>query len=243
MSCKFCNEDKPLVKAHIIPEGFFRRLRDGQDPPRVLNEKDYPKKAPIGVYDKNILCLECERIFGDWDNHAQLILNNDCPGRPVLHKGEVVAYENTNYDYSKLKLFFMSLLWRASVSTHPFYGKICAGPFEEILKKRIRDSDPGIPDEFSVALARFKEHTFDLATLDPHPEKFEGINYCRFYMAGYVIYIKVDSRSTPPPHDKFILNEAGPLVVICRDLAKSKELPIVHKLGRAANEKLNKPLP
>ncbi len=72
MICQYCGETGKLIKAHVIPAAFFRRLRDGQDPPRLLTnkEKEYPKRMPIGVYDSNILCEACESRFGDWDDYA-----------------------------------------------------------------------------------------------------------------------------------------------------------------------------
>ena len=57
MICRGCNQDKKLVKAHIIPESFFRGLRGEKEPAKILsNRKDfYPKKSPIGIYDTEIL--------------------------------------------------------------------------------------------------------------------------------------------------------------------------------------------
>ena len=88
MTCCYCRQDKKLIKAHIIPEGFFRRLREEQNPPMMLTNTagEYPKKMPIGVYDKNILCDECEKIFGVWDEYAQQLLTDEpLHGEPILY--------------------------------------------------------------------------------------------------------------------------------------------------------------
>jgi hypothetical protein len=47
MRCKFCDEDKPLIRAHIIPAAFF--VKNGA---RILSSSPevYPKKSPIAVY-------------------------------------------------------------------------------------------------------------------------------------------------------------------------------------------------
>ena len=241
MKCKLCNCEKKLIRAHIIPEGFFRRLRDGQDPPRILTECNFPKKAPIGVYDSTILCGDCERVFGDWDNHGQQILAAAPIGEPIEQGGKVIAYKIEKFNYDQLKLFFVSLLWRASVSTHPFYKKINLGPYEEIAKNKILNSDAGSNEEFSITISKFGEHPFHTTTLDPHKEKWRGINYYRFYMASYIIYIKVDKRPAPPPFDEFMVSIGKPIYIICRDLSKSKELPLIQKVGRSAKRRVTRP--
>jgi len=48
MGCKFCDEDKPLIKAHIIPATFF--VKNGA---RILSSlpEVFPKRSLIAVYD------------------------------------------------------------------------------------------------------------------------------------------------------------------------------------------------
>ena len=238
MECKYCYKENILVKSHIIPEGFYRRLRVEQDAPRLLNENDFPKKAPIGVYDKNMLCGECESIFGDWDQHVQQILSEELNGDPLVYKNENIAYLINDFDYRKMKLFFISLLWRASVSEQPFFGRVNLGPHEEIAKKHIENLDPGNSEEFSIVISKFSDPIGEKAVLDPHPEKWFGINYYRFYLGGYVVHIKVDKRRTPQPHQSIKMSEASPLIIICRDLSKSRELPVLLKILNAANQKM-----
>ena len=239
MKCKFCGEEKKLIRAHIIPEGFFRRLRDDQDPPRLLNENDFPKKAPIGVYDTTILCADCEKLFGDWDNHIQQILAGEPIGEPIKKDEKTIAYKIEKFNYEHVKLFCISLLWRASTSSQPFFKHVNLGPYEEITKKRIVESDPGNEEDFSVTIAKFGNHPFDMTTMDPRIDKWSGVNFYRFYMAGYILYIKVDKRISPPPLDLFKVQKDQPIHIICRDLSKSKELPVIYKIGDSANKKIN----
>ena len=234
MVCKFCNSERELIRAHVIPEGFFRRVRDGQVSPLLKSNKKntYPKRSPIGVYDKAIVCGDCECIWGDWDAYAQDFLG-DSPlgGQPLLAQGQKIGYRVDSYDYSKLKLFFIALLWRASASSQPFYAQIKLGPFEEQAKTMIRQRDPGPSEQFAVTLAKF-DHPVATAMLDPHPEKWSGVNYCRFYLGGYVAYVKVDSRTGAPPLNDFEISPHRPLYVIVRDLRQSKELSLMKGILR-----------
>lgn len=237
MKCKFCLKEKPLIKAHIIPEGFFRRLRNGQAPPRLVTSNEYPKRAPIGVYDTTILCADCERLFGDWDDHAQQIMSELPIGEPLKSEDKTVAYKISDFNYNKFKLFFISLAWRASVSSQPFYRRINLGPYEDISKVMISNLTPGNDDDFATTIARFEEHPLSTTILDPHPERFQGINYCRFYLSDYVVYVKIDKRPAPVPFDFCSFKNSEPLHIICRDLSKSKELPLIHKIAQATNNR------
>lgn len=239
-TCRFCGQERKLVKAHIIPEGFFRRLRDNQDPPRILTNKEgeYPKKAPIGVYDKSILCEECEPLFGGWDNYAQQFLGEEPQGgQPIYVGGELAGYKVPKYDFVNLKLFFISLLWRASVSTHQFYQRVRLGPYEEVARQLIEQRNPGTENDFSVTLAKF-DHSLGSSILDPHRARFDNVNYCRFYLGGYVAYIKVDKRKAPKPFVDFMLKPVPPLYIICRNLERSKEWALMHNIVKAANKRL-----
>jgi hypothetical protein len=128
-------------------------------------------------------------------------------------------------------LFFISLLWRASVSTHKFYQRISAGPFEQKLKEMILGEDPGPPLLFAVTLAKFSDPAVT-GVLDPHRDKFEGINYCRFYLTGFVAYIKVDRRSVPDFMKDLYLRPDTPIPVILRDFHHSKDGVVMKDILR-----------
>lgn len=240
MICQYCGEDRKLIKAHVIPEAFFRRLRDGQAPPRMLTNKEneYPKRMPIGVYDNSILCEACETRFGVWDTYAQELLGMEPKGASRIAKEGVLAgYEVEDYRYDLLKLFFISLLWRASVSGHTFYSKVKLGPLEHIAKGFIERKDPGTPEDFSVTLAKF-DHLLGETILDPHPEKKEGINYYRFYLGSYVAYIKADKREAPGLHVHLKMKPGEPLRIIMREMEHSKELPLIHDIVLSGNKSM-----
>ncbi|MEW8469282.1 MAG: hypothetical protein AB2637_12160 [Candidatus Thiodiazotropha sp.] len=232
MICKFCTNDRKLIKAHVIPAGFFKRLRSGKQAPKMLTNTpgEFPKKSPVGVYDAKLVCRACEDQFGDWDDYAQQLLKGEPSNGKKLFSGKrLVGYEVPTFEYAKMKLFFISLLWRASASSHSFYRRISLGPFERRAKEMIENQDPGSPEEFSVVLAKFDDE-LGTCILDPHPEKWDGVNYVRFYLSGYVAYVKVDKRKAPLPHARFILSERQPLYIIARNLRGSKEFPLMKKI-------------
>jgi len=52
--CQFCGENKKSVKAHIIPEAFFRDISDEGGILKHRQLGTHPKKSPKGVYDDKL---------------------------------------------------------------------------------------------------------------------------------------------------------------------------------------------
>ncbi|MEC4890412.1 MAG: hypothetical protein RI101_10165 [Nitrospira sp.] len=235
-ACRLCLQDKNLIKAHIIPEGFFRLLRHENIAP-VLHSNtpgSFPKRMQVGTYDSTILCSECDGKMAPWDDYGQQILIRQFPEAIKLSlQGKTVAWEMEKFDYRRLKLFFMSVLWRASVSKQTFYKRISIGPFEDRLRTMILNEDPGDTQEFVVVLARFEDVEIT-AMLDPHPEKFDGISFCRFYLSGFVAYIKVDQRPTPSFLTDLRLQEGRPLVILARSVRNSPDGRVMRELAERA---------
>lgn len=239
MICKLCNGEKILVKAHIIPEGFFRPLRHGSTVPEIhSNTKGvFPKRSPIGVYDKNILCEKCDKYLGLWDEYAQkLLIQNFSESNAVYNGSTKVAYQINSYDYKKLKLFFLSLLWRASISSQPFFKKIQIGAHENILKEMIRNSNPGEPYDYAVSLAKFSDPRIK-EMLDPHTTRFSGVNYCQIYLTGFVLYIKTDKRKPPAFLEELCLKRDPPFWIILRDINEGKDGKILKDIVLKAIQK------
>lgn len=235
MLCRLCETEKPIIKAHVVPEGFFRALRDdsGVIELRTNNPTIPPKRAPVGVYDMSMLCGACDNVFSPWDKHAQDVLLRDISEAEAVVDGPTrVGWRIHRFDYALLKLFFISLLWRASVSSHDFYKRIDLKVLEPSLRRMILDNDPGKPEAFAVTLSRF-DHPAYRGIFDPHPERFDSINYVRFYLAGFVAHIKVDRR---PPLDflsGLILKDGAPIIVLARS-RNSKDAAAMREIARTS---------
>jgi hypothetical protein len=237
--CRLCLREKKLIKAHIIPEGFFRALRSGNQAPEMHTDSpgQHPKRMQVGIYDSSILCGDCDQKLAPWDAYAQELLLHRFSEATVLQENqEKVGWRIKSFDYRRLKLFFISLLWRASVSKHPFYKRISVGPFENRLRSMILNEEPGDAQDFAVLLGRFDE-SWLTAMLDPHPSKFEGVSFVRFYLTGFVAFIKADQRPAPGLLVNFCMQENAPLIVIVRSLHNSKDGLVMKKLATSAMDK------
>jgi hypothetical protein len=87
----------------------------------------------------------------------------------------------------------------------------------------ILNSDPGGAEDFSVFVARYTDKLGQNTMMDPHRQRFDNVNYYQFYMAGYIVYIKVDKRPAPKPQSVVCLKPDNRLCVVLRDFRNSKE--------------------
>lgn len=242
MICKLCRQNRKLIDAHIIPRSFFDQLDDDSGPIRIGTGKPgvYPKRSPMGAYDSRLVCESCEALFSPWDDYAnRLLLAPYLEAAYLVINGEKIAYRFDSVDYQKLKMFFISLLWRASASKHYFFDGVKLGPFQDLAGQMIVSNDPGDPQTFSVVLSRF-EHPTAVVMLNPDLTKFGDVNFYRFYLAGYVALVKVDKRKLPEAFEGLELAPDRSLIVLLRDFRSSKELPVLKKLASAITRRKTK---
>src|ERR1700693_6382835 len=135
MTCRLCQRDGKLSRSHIIPE-FFRddsglmypTGRSGTPQPftqpiHTHAGKRFQRKQ-LGYWEKQhgmveyLLCDECEQKFSALENYAKTLLyGTSNPIRlqlPLLKDSLFLA------DYKRLKLFELSILWRASEAKGEF---------------------------------------------------------------------------------------------------------------------------
>ncbi len=235
MVCKLCGKEEKLVKSHIIPKSFFMDLK-GKGPKNHFKihsnvKGERPKRSQTGTYDK-LVCEDCEKIFSPWDDYAKKFLLQELSENTFIKEGgKLFGYQLKDFSYHNLKLFFISVLWRASVSTRKEFSDVNVGPFKSQLEEMINNSDSGDPNAFSVILSKFDEPLGKII-LYPHKRKFAGINYILFYIAGFTACVKVDSRSAKDPFDYFILKPEQQLIIIARNLSDSPELKLMKKIAR-----------
>lgn len=196
--CKFCLEQKELIEAHIIPKAFYAHIISLDNfHPRLYSSEPNSRhrRSPIGVYDCEILCRGCEDKFSKWDNYAiELLINKYNANNITVLKGENV-YQVKNYEYPKLKLFFLSVLWRGHVSKQPFFKKISLGSHEQIIRKMLLKNNSGSTDCYPMMLAKYDDSLGSNIIVSPERGKHnKKINYYEIQLASYCVLIKVDKR-------------------------------------------------
>jgi hypothetical protein len=241
--CKLCDQDRELVEAHIIPLAFHRHMQMNSDRPPIVVGNQYPQRLPGGLYDGALLCQDCEVRFGPWDQYgAETLLQRfeQDAQRLIDSNGETLIFKVDGWKESRLRMFALSLLWRAAITARPFFHRVTLGPHENRLKTRILDGDPGSPDDFSVFLSRWQskpEHAgMELMQLSPYVWKLDGINMAKIFLGGFVLYIKCDQRPFKPPLPSIVLAPGRAVYAVPRQLEGSQDMIALRPaiLGYAA---------
>lgn len=240
--CRLCLNTGKLVKAHVIPEAFFREIRVGDEIPHLISDtpNNFPKRSPIGIYDKEILCSQCEPKFAQVDNYGVQVLLKRLHELflPITQANRIAAFEAKNINQDLLLRFLVATLWRASVSTQGFYRRIDLGTLEQLARQTILNANSPVPKQFSAVLSRWTtDENNSFATkgiMDPFPEKIDGVNSYRFYFGEVVAHIKADTHPFPNSLRKLALLEQPTVMLVARELSKSKDFSaMIHTVKQS----------
>ena len=192
------------MDAHVIPRSFFKLTR-GKGKHSILvgvDQKALDRKfKQAGVSDKNILCEQCERLFGPYDTHGiEAVL--DLLNTKQIYRddfGNPCAYLANKADHATFKLFLLSVLWRASISSVEFYQHIDLGnSHTERIKEMLKNEDPGAQSDYPFICFYQTGHHYPSTVLPSFQQRIEDVNFYRLYLPSNLIFlIKVDSRPLP----------------------------------------------
>lgn len=234
MTCRGCGKEKDLIDAHIIPKSFYMNLRADSNHLDVFHNAypDRKMRSFKGEYDQELLCKECDSVFEKSDDYAKKLLIDRFSSFKELHRsGELIGWDMGRIDYKTLKHFFLSVLWRASITSRPFFKRVTLGPHESIIKSIIWGNEVDKNNTYTIVLSKFvpkKDSSIEQTIMDPDWLKMNGLNYYRIYFAGYTAWIKVDKRKPEEIFERLELSDKQ-TIVVARDFDTSKEQNILSK--------------
>lgn len=135
-------------------------------------------------------------------------------------------------DYSKFKLFHLSILFRAGVCSLPMFSNVNLGPHEARLRKMILDIDPGEEHEYPVGGYGVVHHeTRELIKMIAQSQNFKvGGRHCYGIMYGGVEWWFCIASDRNPEFDRFSLKNNGQ---ICLSVFPWTEVAAVQKASAA----------
>jgi len=203
---------------------------------KIISTRDdsFPKKSPTGIYDQ-IVCLECERFFGPWDDYAFAFFRG-LPTEPANTNKDVLIINK--YNYAELKLFFLSLIWRSGVSNQTELQPVSLGHHESQIRKMILAGDPGTPDDYSIFIVKYKLPLETVPILTPYKSVIDEIITYKVSLGGCSITIKVDSKNFEEPLRSFAISPVRPPYIFLIKYEGSQEQKSMQKMIK----KLDKPL-
>lgn len=212
-NCKLCLKYKDLCKeSHIIPMFMYKHITGDNNKLVFLNNQQITNKFN-GEYEGSILCENCDSVvIGKLETYASRFIEGQFPSGILPgfeHKNgrDLVVIENDPYyNYSTFKLFLLSLMWRASISSRPFFSQIkLPQEFEEDLRQRILNQQPGEPDLYSCFInlppittdqqGRTGFHTFYMPTKAPIYMENGDLRICEFIIEGVHYYFIITRPS------------------------------------------------
>lgn len=204
-TCALCLTHEELRNSHIIPEWIYEPLYGSKH--RFIVGELVDDSGPAAVYKpvqnhqkglrEQLLCQACECMLSDWEGHAKDVL---FARRRITHHLEKTAIRIENVDYDKFRLFYLSLLWRMSMSTRTEFRDIQLGVnINEDLRQKILSSAPGDPSEFGCLICVFGDDNSNLRIMFlPQQANIKGKNIYYLVTPGFLWILTIGALSFDP---------------------------------------------
>lgn len=243
--CKLTGIHGRFVVSHVLPRALTLISRSGEK----VHESGLdarPKKRPPTWYDDQLVIAQGEKVLEDIDTTGIKLLRQHklvwsaFPDDSALNLGalmpvaeRVFIREITLGNAHDLRLFFLSIAWRAAASLRPEfrYTHLPEHTVED-LRQRILAGNPGSPWDYPIVLDQIIDKG-DPQNRTPIVEEYgialEGVdeivrvNSIRIYMDGLVAWVliakdmKIDRRSAP-----IYIGAKEVCVVVCRHYEGSR---------------------
>ena len=140
MICRLCRQNTVLCESHILSEFLYKPLYDSKHRLHVLSTAGADKKLPQKGVRELLLCEQCENRLSRFEGYARQVLFEPKFAKVVLDDAKGREYQ---VDYAKFKLFELSVLWRAGVSSLPEFRDAALGKHERRLRQMLLNESPG----------------------------------------------------------------------------------------------------
>lgn len=245
--CRLCGEEKTLIKSHIVPEGFYKKIYDNK---RRLFLTSQSRKAFIAMQKgerEKLLCKECDgNLIGNrYDKYGIEVI------RDGFHMQKNNDDENEIWeglDYNKFKIFLLSVLWRAHIAQNYHKGITLDGNIEGIILDSIKSGEA--PKENVIPVV-------GISLVDPRDSNNKcdeiitsGNKYTRvgqlnsktyiIIFGGYAWTFIVPKAEKNDPQEEFYLKECGTMILPKISMYHFTPLTDVMKSIQFANENFNR---
>ena len=143
--CRLCQNIAELSNSHIVSQFLLRESG-------VIGDKkkfniicpENPKESELYRQDgikERLLCTVCEtKRLSPVERYArEKFYGRDGP----FQRQHAMGYRWIGLDYTRMKLFTLSILWRMSLSSHQFYGNVQLGEkHERRIRSMLLNNDP-----------------------------------------------------------------------------------------------------
>jgi hypothetical protein len=222
--CRLCNTQGWLVESHIIPKLQYKLLKQAEG--HFWGLPTDPEKKAIKMQKgitEHLLCAQCDNVrLSRYEGHLAKLLFRHPPGGKQT--GPLLVVEG--YDYKNLKNALLSILWRMSVSSHPYFSEVDLGSkHEEHLRLALLNDKEFQEEEYSVLLTApgIGGRRFGNWTLPPHSARTGGNRGYACLISGLLFTFLVGSAPLTNLVRPLILRRASWPIA----MAKVEEIPFL----------------
>ncbi len=214
--CKLCLKKRVLKNSHIIPEFIYSSIYDEKHRLAIISNKGtmYAEQKGLREY---LLCGDCEATLSKYERYISLNFVNQLENSNL--NDELLLMEGL--DYKQFRLFAVSILWRASVSSLYMFKYVQLGSkHEEILRQMIFNAEPGKPDQYSFTLSLVKngDKVGTDRIMQPTWIKIDNHRGYYFVFGGLVWDFIVSSHKPPAWFVKKTISEEGIIPILIEDM-------------------------
>ncbi len=209
--CRLTGTRGRFVRSHLLPLALTRPDTPGM-PLVQYNSGSHPTRRWTSWFDDRLVIREGEDILSDLDNWAIRILRQ----KKLLWSGwgaaaslqeEYTPIDGTPWgirrvegiDPRRLRLFFLSLLWRAAATSRPEFREVeLPAEHVETIGRMLRDGEPGALEFYPTTLTQLStrglaQNIVPLAQQKKIPN-LPGLGhrtmpFFRFYLDGLVAHV------------------------------------------------------
>lgn len=231
--CKLCNNETTLLKkSHILSEFLHTELFDKNHKLRKFEVREMVKPNPrvskpsSGSYEGDLLCNNCDNvILNRYENYVARALSakfkpENNPKCKIEKRNGLNFIDIDNLDYSNTKLFLLSLLWRAGISSLQEYNEVSLGPYGEKIKKQLFEGNPLKDDDIQISIYKFEEGSgFDSFIGQPRRHSIELTTSYSIIINGYLVvfHLKANRISKVTYNERLKDNDSISIAEIPKD--------------------------
>lgn len=179
---------------------------------------DNPSKKKLmqtGDIDRNILCSSCDNeVIGSYERYASKILLDENTYTETVSLDGMKCFEKP-VDYKQLKLFLLSILWRANLTSLQSYKYIDIGQHEECIRNMLFNGAADKSDIFPVSIIKIippKSYQAKII-IEPITISLGEHDCCIFYVNGFFYNFTLSKHTTKVLFDSFAIKEDNRLII------------------------------
>jgi hypothetical protein len=262
-TCALTGETGQFIKSHLIPRALTRLSKTGEK--RIQSEiGGRATRTSDSWYDLKLVTQAGEDILSDIDSRGidelrrlRLIWSGLNGQQPItnwsLDEGPSIREVHVT-NSATLRIFFLSLLWRAGATKldHFRHVQLTSNEIED-LRSRILAREPGPFDDFPILLYQLTEgpaHNRVPLLVEEETQPNSGdqheqkITYVRFYFDGLIARIYLKSRQKIPDHySKICIQDNNNFIVFVHRFEDSRAKNEIVSIIRDYEQKTMNPFP